>query len=328
MNPTRIVFFGSFLEYSVTILKALHQSTQFEVVAVVSTPTKPAGRKKQLKPTAVSEFALQENLPLLTPETLDDQTLKQLNDLTSQPPDFVVVAGYGKLLPPSWLSWAKLAPVNVHFSLLPKYRGAMPGEWAILLGEAHTGVSLIEMSDKIDQGKLICQEQIDIFETDTRVTLYDKLYQLGAKLTVETLPLLASWHQEPDKPINQTHSGTKLWLPPQPQPTLLKPYARLITKNDSFVDWSLIQLAIKGKDLPQPNRPKLFQLVPNPWSQAVEQAVRALYGWPGVWTIVKTPKGDKRLKLHSARINQGKLELKQVQLEGEQPKDYRAQPAW
>lgn len=320
-----VVFFGSFQHYSAQILEKLQGSSLVEVIAVVTTPPQPAGRNHKLQQTPVHTYAHAHHLPVLTPKTLTPNSLKTLT-----PPDLFVVAGYGKLLPPSWLDFPKLAPVNVHFSLLPKYRGAMPGEWAILMGETQTGVSLIEMSPQFDSGAIYAQASTPIATQETRETLYTKLYDLGAQLFIYTLPHYLAWKKDRSKLKIENFS---LFLPPQPQPPTTPLYARLLTKQDSFIPWALINQAMSdpsqitdsdlspllksvSSHLKKSSIPSLPSHLTFP---VIERAIRALAGWPGVWTTIPTIKGDKRLKLLSAHLDNDHLILDQVQLAGSEP---------
>jgi methionyl-tRNA formyltransferase len=302
---TSIIFFGSFQHYSTKVLKALHQAPGVDIVGVVTTPPQSSQtrRQKQLIKTDIHQYADHHHLPLFTPEKL---TRKSPSELSISPPDFLVVAGYGKLLPKEWLDYPKVAPLNLHFSLLPNYRGANPAEWAILMGEKQTGVTLIKMTDKLDQGPILAQEKTNISPPDTRQTLYQKLYDLAAKLIVKIL-------SSPSLILNSAKAQ------PAQSPT---PYARRLRRDDGFIPWNLIQLATQGKNLPPSKRPGIFSLVTDHWPLVVERSVRALHGYPGIWTKVKTTKGTKRLKLLSAHLQAHQLVLDQVQLEGLQPSSF------
>lgn len=253
MNYT-LIFFGSFQSYSVLVLEKL--ITSFTVSAVVTTLSKPAGRGLKLKPTAVEQFARDKGLVVFPLKSLT--TIP--NELTK--PDFIVVAGYGQLIPANWLLFPKIMAVNLHPSLLPEYRGAFPAEWALLRAEKETGVTLVKMSAEFDKGEILAQQKIKIEGNDTRETLYHKLYDLGAKLLVECLPKIAKGE-----------------VCPTPQPTGEADsyfYARKITRADGFIPWSEFIALMKS------NSPRL------------ETKLRAFSGWPGVWTITQT---GKRIKL-------------------------------
>jgi methionyl-tRNA formyltransferase len=338
-----IVFFGSFQHYSVQIVDQILKSGQFNLLAVVTTPPKPAGRDQILTKTPVHLWAETNGVKVFTPEKLDNNSLNDLAPSSQLPapngmPDFFLVAGYSKLLPPSWLSAPKYGSINVHFSLLPKYRGAMPVEWAIFMGETETGVSVIEMSPEFDKGNIISQARQPITPNDTRQTLYQKLYDLGGKLAIATLPIYLKWKIGSEKSVlmsefeNSKIENCKLILPPLPQPPSNAPYARLLSKSDTFINWEIINSATKGLSLPDTSQlPKLFleavktngSLILNTqYLILLERSVRSFEYWPGLWTFVNTNKGQKRLKILSASIANNKLVLDQVQLEGKNPTSF------
>lgn len=246
-----IVFFGSFQTYSVAVLKALQSACS--VTAVVTTPPKPAGRHMSLTPTKVQEYAQAHDLPVFPLASLDaiPNTMKR--------PDFLVVAGYGKLIPNLWLTFPTGMPVNMHPSLLPRYRGAFPAEWAILRGERETGVTLVRMSPEFDKGAMLAQVAIPIAPTDTRETLYTKLYNQGASLLIDTLPRIQKGE-----------------ITPTPQPEGQYFYAKRLAREDGFVAWNKFVAGIEEKQ------------------EELAVKLRALTPWPGVWTT--TPQGV-RLKL-------------------------------
>jgi len=264
----QIVFFGSFQEYSVIVLEKLLITNHYNLVTVVTTPPAPAGRHLQLKPTAVQLFAEKHNIPVFTPENLGKPPPFS--------PDFVVVAGYAKLLPPTWLDLPKIMAVNLHPSLLPAYRGPNPAEWAILNGETETGVTLIKMSAQFDTGEILTQKSLSIDPHDTRLSLYNKLYHIGAGLLVETLPQIASGEIVPVSQISSLNSHL--------------PYARRITRRDGFVEFE------KFKNF----------LELGAYELEITRKLKAFAGWPGVWTINPT---GKRIKLVS-------LEPLLIQVEG------------
>ncbi|MEN8253323.1 MAG: methionyl-tRNA formyltransferase [Patescibacteria group bacterium] len=295
MKKIKIIFFGSFQHYSTIILERLIKSNLVDIVGVVTTPPMPAGRKKILKKTHVHEFAEKNNLKIFIPETLDEQYL--IANLACRQagiqylaPDLFLTAGYGKLLPKSWLDYPKLGSLNLHFSLLPKYRGANPAEWAILNGEKETGITLIEMSEKFDQGAMLAQAKISINDNDTRETVYEKLYKLGADK-------LAQWLLD--------YSNNKLTQTPQGKsPT---PYAKRLKRQDGFIAWEDIKNAMEN--YPVETRHSV--------SQNIARKVRALTGFPGVWTLIPTKNNQRRMKILSCKVKENKLILEKVQIEGQ-----------
>lgn len=281
-----IIFFGSFQSYSVQVLEKLVNN--FDIKAVITTPPKPAGRHLEIKKTEVQEFAEKNNL-----KVYPLASLKEIPPELEQS-DFIVTAGYGKLIPDIWLDFPKIMAVNIHFSLLPFYRGAFPAEWAILHGETETGVTLIKMSQDFDKGEILAQKKFPILESDNRETLYHKLYDLGGEMAVKYLPQIASGEI---KPISQP-AGNYF-------------YAKKITRADGFEPWEEIKKALKN----------------NNEAIRIEHKFRALYPWPGLWTILNINNKETRLKilklsiipLENLRTNNYQLSIETVQLEGKKP---------
>ena len=328
-----ILFFGSFLHYSVYILEKIHASPLVDLQGVVTTPPQPSGRSQELKKTDVQLYAETHQLPLFHPNQLTPATLQEL-----PPVDLIVTAGYGKLLPAPWLTFPRTAALNLHFSLLPKYRGANPAEWALLLGEAETGVTLIEMSPEFDTGTIVAQAATALTAQDTRESVYEKLYRLGGEVLPTMLSEYMKHHQDTPANVEKAetippashhsiladHSLRFIW-PPQPQPPSPTPYAKRFTKDDSFIAWSALVAAQKGHSAHPEEITPLLQTAWRATSDTppttlsvtfIEKAIRALAGYPGVWTEVTTTKGKKRLKIHSAHLEGNKLIFDEVQLEG------------
>lgn len=175
-------------EFAVASLDALIQAGQ-EVVAVVTAPDKPAGRGRQLSQSAVKEFALQKQLPVLQPEKLKNPEF--LQELESFKADLQVVVAF-RMLPEVVWKMPPKGTINLHASLLPQYRGAAPINWAVINGEKQTGVSTFFLKQEIDTGDLISTDQISILETDTAGDVHDKLMAVGAALLVKTVKLIES----------------------------------------------------------------------------------------------------------------------------------------
>jgi len=178
----RIIFMGSPV-FAVPILHNLAESS--EVISVVTQPDRPAGRGRKIEQSAVKEASLLLSLPILQPVKIRDsfvvEHLRKLN------PDLIVVAAYGQILPGSILEIPPLGCINVHASLLPRWRGASPIQTAILAGDSVTGVSIMKMDAGLDTGPIIAQKEINISEDDTAYSLSEKLSNLGASLLMETL---------------------------------------------------------------------------------------------------------------------------------------------
>jgi len=214
----RIVFMGT-AELACASLEKLAAQPDYEVVGAVTQPDRPKGRDLKLHPSPVKEAALRRKLPVLQPERArNDDFVRELRTLA---PDLIVVAAYGQILPPSILELPLFGCVNVHTSLLPKYRGAAPIPWAILEDETETGVTIMKMDAGLDTGDILAQEATPIHPEDNAESLHDRLAALGANLLVQTI---------------RGYVAEK--ISPRPQPAEGASYARKITKEDGLIDWS------------------------------------------------------------------------------------------
>lgn len=217
-SPIRLVFLGT-PELARTILVSLSDTPGLQLLAVGCQPDRPSGR--HLQPTAppVKTEAVARNLPVLQPARAGDpQFLAQLRELH---PDLIVVAAYGQLLPPALLEIPRLGCLNVHTSLLPRWRGAAPIQWAIASGDAETGVTLMKMDAGLDTGPILRSATTPITADDTGQTLHDRLATLGGDLLRQIIPDYAAGR-----------------LIPHPQPTEGVTYARKITRADGRIEWS------------------------------------------------------------------------------------------
>jgi len=219
MTPLRIIFMGT-AELSCASLSALAADKNFQVLAVVTQPDKPKGRDLKLTPSPVKILAEKLNLPVLQPlKARDEKFITELRELN---PDLMVVVAYGQILPQSVLDLPKFGCLNVHTSLLPKYRGAAPIQWAIADGEVETGVTIMQMDAGLDTGPVLSMRRTPILPADDSQILHDRLAQLGAELLAETIPDYVSGK-----------------IQPQPQPATGSTYAAKIKKEDGQIDWKL-----------------------------------------------------------------------------------------
>jgi methionyl-tRNA formyltransferase len=219
MAPLRIIFMGT-AELSCASLEKLFGDKTFSVLAVVTQPDKPKGRDLKLTPSPVKVLAEKLNLPVLQPlKARDEQFISQIRELK---PDLMVVVAYGQILPQVMLDLPPHGCLNVHTSLLPKYRGAAPIQWAIADGEPETGVTIMQMDAGLDTGPILATRRTPILPTDDSQILHDRLAQLGAELLVETIPAYVAGK-----------------ISPQPQPTEGSTYAAKIKKEDGQINWSL-----------------------------------------------------------------------------------------
>ncbi len=217
VSPWRIVFFGT-PAFSLPSLRSLLQGPE-RVIAIVTQPDREKGRGRKVIPSPVKELALQHGITPLQPEKVRGEAFQER--MKGLEPDLIVVVAYGQILPKSLLEIPKYGAVNVHASLLPKYRGAAPIVWAILKGEEMTGVTTMMMDEGMDTGDILLQSEISIGEGETSESLHDRLAALGAQLLVETLRRMKAG----DLPrIAQDHSKAT--------------YAPPLKKEDGQIDWS------------------------------------------------------------------------------------------
>jgi len=211
----RIVFFGT-PEFAIPSLKMLLQSGE-DVIAVVTQIDKRKGRGRIPSPPPVKEFAMKEGIKIYQPINIQDLLfLKELSDLK---PDIIVVVAYGRILPLQVLNQPSHGCINVHASLLPKYRGAAPIQWAIIKGEKKTGITTMLMDEGLDTGGILLQEETEIIDEDTAETLSKRLSEMGASLLIKTVEGIKKGSLNP---IPQR--GTPSYAPP-------------LKKEDGRVDW-------------------------------------------------------------------------------------------
>ena len=222
----RLVFMGT-PDFAVASLEALLQSDD-SVVGVVTQPDRPKGRGQVLTPSPVKLLAQRANIPLLQPLKMKDSEF--LQTLAGWKPDLIAVTAFGRILPPAILSLPPRGCINVHGSLLPKYRGAGPIQWAIINGETETGITTMLMDEGMDTGAMLLQEAIPIAADDTAGTLSPRLAELGGRLLVET--------------IARVKTGT---LVPRPQDSSRTTLAPLLTKEDGVIDWTLPAIALANR---------------------------------------------------------------------------------
>lgn len=221
----RIVFMGT-PAFAVPSLKALIEAGH-EILAAVTQPDKPKGRGLNPMPSPVKETALSHNIPVFEPgKVKDPEFIERLKGLK---PEFIAVVAYGKILPEAILEIPPKGCINVHASLLPKYRGAAPINWAIINGDKETGVSTMYMDKGMDTGAVLLEERIPIEENDTAVDLAKKLSISGATLLTETIDLLAE-----DK------------LKPKPQEGDKATYAPILKKENGKIDWKKSAVEIRN----------------------------------------------------------------------------------
>ena len=227
MTVLRIVFMGT-PELAAVSLRALIASRAFEIAGVVTQPDQPKGRGLKLQASPVKEVAQRESLPVLQPERARDENF--VKELAALQPELIAVAAYGQILPKAILELPRFGCLNVHTSLLPKYRGAAPIQHAILNGDLETGVTIMKMDVGLDTGDILTQEKTPINAKDNSQTLHDRLAEIGAHLLVRTIPDFVAGK-----------------IQPRPQPSEGVSYAAKIKKQDGEIDWNQSAQVIRNR---------------------------------------------------------------------------------
>jgi methionyl-tRNA formyltransferase len=317
----RIVFCGSTSD-SVLILEALRQASVTEkitIVAVVTQPPKPVGRKKIITPTPVQQWAEKNNISILTfpqEEThawkfADEQAVT--NSIMTCKPDLLITAVFGQKIPKGLLAHISCGGINIHPSLLPRWRGADPMPWTILSGDAQTGVTISRISDVMDEGDILAQKKYPVTEKDTPDALRTTLFTMGATLLISSLPSIFA---NAIKPIEQKKEDITT--------------ARKLGRNDGYIPWEILCDAMIGKTHQETNTKTMVSIVlttTKDLSLGIERIFRALSPWPGIWTTIETAGMmrktneiiGKRLKLLNVIVRDHKLMPVSVQIEGKTP---------
>ena len=211
----KILFMGT-PDFAVPCLEKLIKDGQ-NIVGVLTQPDKPQGRKMKLTPPPVKELALQNNLEVYQPESLKNDAIKQL--LEEKQPELIVVVAYGKILPKYVLDFPKYGCINVHGSLLPRWRGAAPIQWSIIAGDKTAGVTTMKMSEGLDTGDMLLKYETEIGQTETAGELFDRLALSGAELLHDTIEQIDS-------------------IVPEVQDESKANYAHMLDKQMAQIDWS------------------------------------------------------------------------------------------
>lgn len=293
----RIVFMGT-PDFSVPTLEALVKGGH-EVMAVVTQPDKPKGRGKAVVMTPVKEKALELKIPVYQPVKVREPEFVEI--LRGMKPDVIVVVAFGQLLPKEILNLPEYGCVNVHASLLPKYRGAAPIQWAVIDGEPVSGVTTMLMDEGLDTGDMLEKAEIPLDEKETGGSLFDKLSALGGSLILSTLKKLE------DKTVTRT-----------PQGESDTGYAKMLKKSMGEIDWTMeaekIERLVRGLN-PWPSAyTSLNGKTVKIWEADVRDG--ALSGNPGKVTVTK----DGLM----AETGKGFLFIKELQLEGKKRMDTAA----
>lgn len=259
MNKVNTLFLGTPL-FAAQILERIVRSPLINIVGVVTQEDKPAGREQKIKPSLVKYFAQTRKLPLSQPVNLAGEA-SQILSVTK--PDLIIVASYGQMIPKIMLDYPKYKCINVHGSLLPHLRGAVPVPMAILEGLEETGVTIVLMEEKLDAGPVLSQQKIKIESNDTSETLMNKMAGIGGNLLVFTIE---KW------------TGGSIIPFPQNEKEATYCFRKDITKEKAIINW-------------------------NDDINKIERSIRAFYPWPVAWTEIDLNGQKKRLKVFRGEIS-------------------------
>lgn len=213
----KLIFMGT-PDFAVPCLESLIRAGH-DVAAVFTQPDKPVGRKQIMTPPDVKVCAQKHGLTVCQPASMRDGTAMEI--IRELAPDAIIVAAYGKILPKEMLDFPRYGCINVHGSLLPKYRGAAPIQWSVINGDAETGVTIMQMNEGIDTGDILLKRVIPIGIDDTAESMFEKLAELGGKTLIEALTMLEKGELHPEK-----------------QDENLACYASMLDKSISLIDWN------------------------------------------------------------------------------------------
>lgn len=283
---TRVVFFGTPIFGRIVLEELL--ARKFKIVAVVTQPDSPVGRSQKLAPSPVKTLAKEKKISVLAPEGKKELTAL-VAKLKALKPDLFAVGAYGRMIPNEILEVSPHGTLNVHPSLLPKYRGPSPIQTAILRGEPQTGVSIILLDEQMDHGPLLASRATPITPTDTTPLLKEKLGHLGGELLAETIPAYLAGQ-----------------ITPQPQDDSIATYTKLLTREDGKIDWG-------GKNDEILRALRAYHPWPGIWTTLGELAEE-------LKKELRNPAhANLRVKILSAHTEEEVLSLDLVQVEGKNP---------
>lgn len=293
---TKIVFFGT-PSYVVPVLKKIHKSfksreKETPISAVVTRRPKPRGRDQLLSYSPVDDWAYKKGVPIY----FDSEKLIKDRVIA----DVGILAAYGEIIPKSVIDYFPKGILNIHPSLLPKYRGASPVQAAIVAGEKETGVAVIKLDEKLDHGPIVSSFSEKIKDDDTTGSLRERLFERSAEFMEELIPAYLS---EKVNLKSQDHDKAT--------------FTTLLKKDHGFVEPSYIKASLEGKPLDDEwDIGFMKDYTQKPTPESIERFIRAMKPWPQTWTFVNIKNEKKRLKLLDAHIEDGKLMLDTVHLEG------------
>ncbi len=269
----KIIFFGN-ADFGIPVLNSIFNSKEHSILSVVTNPDKKVGRGKNITSTPIKKWAMENNVNILEVQELRESTF--LESLKNSNADLFIVIAY-RILPSTIFKIPTYGTMNLHASLLPKYRGAAPIQRAILNGESNTGISTFIINDKVDKGKIILQEEINILDKDNYSSLYTKLSHMGSDLVLKSII-----HLEQGMPLKGQYEKTK--------------YAKKIDKSELKINWNDSAFDII-------NKVRAFSLFPGAYSTFKDKRIKILDAENSIYNLADLNEGD-------IFINQDQLHVK------------------
>lgn len=301
----RIAYFGT-PEFAGDLLDQLinYKNLDLEVKFVVTQPDRPIGRKKILTPSLVKQIANKNNILVYESLDIPEDQFKKI--------DIAIIYYYGKIIPAKFLNLPKHGFWNIHFSLLPKYRGATPATYSLMMGDTETGVSLVLTDARLDYGQLISQDKVQITSQETRLELEKKLHDSLVGILEQEISAIDKLS---DRLQEQDHSNAT--------------YTIIPTRDHGYIPISVLKKAMNNQPLTPDEIPSLIRdyLEKNKLDQSEQfdlknsakiifDYYRGLHAWPGTWTTID----NKRMKIIDASLIDNKFQINTIQLEGEKSK--------
>jgi len=310
MNSPKVqVAVAGSTKHSLMVAQALADDSRFNICWILTPSPKKVGRKQEITTNPLHQWAKKNSIKV---KLIDKKIEKFTTNVVV--PDYLLVVDFGYFIPDWLLSFPKMAPINIHPSILPKWRGSSPGQFAILFGEKKSAVSLIRITSELDAGPIINQVEFLVDENWNSQDYYLHSFTLVSHH-------IANW-------IIQHQQNPKNEIAQNASPSIY--FARKILKEDAFVNWKLLSNLQSGKqELPDCNileekslmRSVLKQSPTNLWPEVISRACRAFQPWPLLWTIIPTSKGKKRMQILNCEVltsgQEKKLALAQVKIEGQ-----------
>jgi len=286
--------------------ETLLRNTNFKISWIMTPTPKILGRKQLLTKNPLHLFAEKNHFQhFLIDQSITNTTQQQFHNQNIAHPDFLLVVDFGYLVPDWLLRWPIYSALNIHPSLLPRWRGSSPGQFVLLYGEKKSAVTLMTMSQGLDTGDILYQEEFTVEPTWTQKEYYQKSFHSISQVFAQKILDFAE---------------KKILPHPQPivSPTLM---ARRLKKEDGFVAWDVLSNSLHNKEIKETATSQLLREVHSgikKWPVVIAQATRAFSPWPTLWTLIQTAKGEKRMQIVQSTVSEtGNLLLEKVKIEGE-----------